>query len=160
MELSGEVMAGIFFHGIPGPQFISHRAFRRLQQKLPEDMTYWINATDPASLCGIQLDATRGMLPPRIATTHLVFRGKRLIVVSKRNGRDLTLHVPPEDPDLPEYVVSLWHLLMRKFQPVRRISIETINGERAPQSAYVPVLRTSFDVTVDYRNVTLYRKMR
>ncbi len=38
MELSGEVMAGIFFHGIPGPQFISHRAFRRLQRKLPEDV--------------------------------------------------------------------------------------------------------------------------
>jgi ATP-dependent Lhr-like helicase len=160
MELSGEVMAGIFFHGIPGPQFISHRAFRRLQRKLPEDAIYWINATDPASLCGIQLDATRGMLPPRIATTHLVFRGNRLIVVSRRNGKDLTFRVPPEDPDLPEYMVSLRHLLMRKFQPIRRISIETINGERASQSAYIPVLRTSFDVTVDYRNVTLYRKMR
>jgi ATP-dependent Lhr-like helicase len=160
MELSGEVMAGIFFHGIPGPQFISHRAFRRLQQKLPEDVIYWINATDPASLCGIQLDAIRGMLPPRITTTHLVFRGTTLVLVSKRNGRDLTFHVPPEDPDLPEYMVSLRHLLMRKFQPVRRISIETINGESSPQSAYVPVLRTSFDVTVDYRNVTLYRKMR
>jgi ATP-dependent Lhr-like helicase len=160
MELSGEVVAGIFFHGIPGPQFISHRAFRRLQQKLPEDVIYWINATDPASLCGVQLDTIRGMLPPRITTTHLVFRGKRLVLVSKRNGRDLTFHVAPEDPDLSEYVVSLRHLLMRKFQPIRRISIETINGQSAPQSVYVPVLRTSFDVTVDYRNVTLYRKMR
>jgi ATP-dependent Lhr-like helicase len=160
MELSGEVMSGIFFHGVPGPQFISHRAFHRLQRKLPEDAIYWINATDPASLCGIQLDSIRGMLPPRIPTTHLVFRGNRLIVVSKRNGKDLTFHIPPEDPDLPEYMASLRHLLMRKFQPVRRIGIETINREKAPQSAYVPLLRTSFDVTVDYRNVTLYRKMR
>jgi ATP-dependent Lhr-like helicase len=159
MELSGEVMAGIFFHGIPGPQFISHRAFRHLQQKLPEEVIYWINATDPASLCGIQLDAIRGTLSPRIATTHLVFRGKRLIVVSKRNGRDLTFHVPPDDQDLQKYMMSLRHLLMRKFQPVKRVSIETINGKRAPQSPYVPVLRTSFDVAVDYRNVTLYRKM-
>jgi ATP-dependent Lhr-like helicase len=160
MELSGEVMSGIFFHGIPGPQFISHRAFRHLQRKLPEDAIYWINATDPASLCGIQLDSIRGMLPARIPTTHLVFRRNRLIVVSKRNGKDLTFHVPPDDPDLPEYMASLRHLLMRKSQPVRRISIETINGERAPQSAYVFILRTSFDATVDYRNVTLYRKMR
>jgi ATP-dependent Lhr-like helicase len=60
MELSGEVMAGIFFHGVPGPQFMSHRAFRHLQQKLPEEAIYWINATDPASLCGIQLDSLRG----------------------------------------------------------------------------------------------------
>jgi ATP-dependent Lhr-like helicase len=160
MELSGEVMSGIFFHGVPGPQFISHRAFRRLQRKLPEDAIYWINATDPSSLCGIQLDSIRGMLPSRIPTTHLVFRGNTLIVISKRNGKDLTFHIPPEDPDLPEYMASLRHLLTRKFQPVRRISIETINGERAPQSAYLPVLRTSFDATVDYRNVTLYRKMR
>jgi ATP-dependent Lhr-like helicase len=160
MELSGEVMSGIFFHGVPGPQFISHRAFHRLQRKLREDAIYWINATDPASLCGIQLDSIRGMLPPRIPTTHLVFRGNRLIVVSKRNGKDLTFHIPPEDPDLPEYMVSLRHLLTRKFQPIRRISIETINGEKAAQSAYISVLRTCFDVTVDYRNVTLYRKMR
>jgi ATP-dependent Lhr-like helicase len=159
MELSGEVMAGIFFHGIPGPQFISHRAFRRLQRKFPEDTVYWINATDPASLCGIQLDSVRGMLPARIATTHLVYRGNRLIVVSKRNGKDLTFNVAPDDPSLPEYMGSLRHLLTRKFQPIKRISIETINGEKATQSPYIPSLRTSFDVAVDYKNVTLYRKM-
>jgi ATP-dependent Lhr-like helicase len=159
MELSGEVMAGIFFHGIPGPQFISHKAFRRLQRKLSEDAIYWINATDPASLCGVQLDSVRGMLPPRIATTHLVYRGNRVVVVSKRNGKDLTFNVAPDDPHLPEFMVSLRHLLTRKFQPVKRISIETINDEKATQSPYLPGLRTFFDVAVDYKNVTLYRKI-
>jgi ATP-dependent Lhr-like helicase len=160
MELSGEVMAGIFFHGIPGPQFISHRAFRRLQRKLPEDMIYWINATDPASLCGIQLDSVRGMLPARVATTHLVYRGNRLIVVSKGNGKNLLFNVAPDDPSLPEYLVVLRHLLTRKFQPVKRVSIETINGEKAIDSPYIPALRTFSDVAVDYKNVTLYRKIR
>ena len=159
MELSGEVMAGLFFHGIPGPQFISHRAFRRLQRKLPEDVIYWINATDPASLCGIQLDSVRGMLPARVATTHLVYRGNRLIVVSKRNGKDLTFNVPPDDPSLPEYMVSLRHLLTRKFQPMKRVSIETINCEKATHSPYIPALRTFSDVAVDYKNITLYRKI-
>jgi ATP-dependent Lhr-like helicase len=160
MELSGEVRTGIFFHGIPGPQFISHRAFRRLQRKLPEDVIYWINATDPASLCGIQLDSVRGMLPARVATTHLVYRGNRLIVVSNRNGKDLLFNVAPDDPSLPEYMVVLRHLLTRKFQPVKRVSIETINGERAIDSPYIPALRTFSDVAVDYKNVTLYRKIR
>ena len=159
MELSGEVMAGIFFHGIPGPQFISHRALRRLQRKLPEDAIYWINATDPASLCGTQLDSIRGMLPARVASTHLVYRGSRLIVVSKRNGKDLTFHAAADDPSLPEYMGFLRHLLTRKFQPVKRVSIETINDEKATQSPYLPCLRTSFEVAVDYKNVTLYRKM-
>jgi ATP-dependent Lhr-like helicase len=160
MELSGEVRTGIFFHGIPGPQFISHRAFRRLQRKLPEDVIYWINATDPASLCGIQLDSVRGMLPARVATTHLVYRGNRLIVVSKRNGKDLLFKVAPDDPSLSEYMVVLRHLLTRKFQPVKRVSIETINGEKATHSPYLPALRTFSDVAVDYKNVTLYRKIR
>jgi len=160
MELSGEVMAGLFFHGIPGPQFISHRAFRSLQRKPPEDSVYWINATDPASLCGTQLDSIRGVLPARVPSTHLVYRGTKLVVVSKRNGRDLTFHVPPDDPNLLHYLVSLRHLLTRKFQPMKRIVIETINGEEAPQSPYVPVFRASFDVSVDPREVTLYRKMR
>lgn len=152
-------MAGLFFRGIPGPQFISHRAFRRLQQKLPEDVIYWINAADPASLCGIHLDSIRGALPARVATTHLVYRGNRLMVVSKRNGKDLTFNVAPDDPSLPEYMVSLRHLLTRKFQPTKRVSIETINGERATDSHYLPALRTFSDIAVDYKNVTLYRKI-
>ncbi|MGA2468928.1 MAG: ATP-dependent helicase, partial [Thermodesulfobacteriota bacterium] len=160
MEWSGEVMAGVFFHGIPGPQFISHQAFRSLQRKPPEDAVYWIHATDPASLCGIQLDSIRGILPARVASTHLVYRGNQLVLVSKRHGKDLTFHVPPDDPHLPEYMVLLRHLLTRQFQPVRRIAIETINGEKASQSPYVPALRTSFDVLVDYQYVNLYRKMR
>ena len=153
-------MAGLFFDGIPGPQFISHRAFRRLQRKLPEDAVYWMNATDPASLCGIQLESIRGMLPARLASNHLVYRGKRLVMVSKRNGKDLLFSVSPDDPDLPEYVVPLRHLLTRKFQPMRRVLIETINGEKAAQSPYLSALRTSFDVSVDYRDVVVYRKVR
>jgi ATP-dependent Lhr-like helicase len=160
MELSGEVIAGIFFHGIPGLQFISPKAFRHLQRKLPEEAIYWINATDPASLCGIPLDSIRGMVPARVATTHLVYHGTRLIVVSKRNGRDLIVHGAPDDPHLSEYLVVLRHLLTRKFQPLKRVSIETINGEKAPQSPYLPVLRALWDATVDYKNVTLYRKIR
>jgi ATP-dependent Lhr-like helicase len=159
MELSGEVMAGIFFNGIPGLQFISQRSFRRLQHGLPEDAVYWINATDPASLCGSQLDSIRGILPARLISNHLVYRGTKLVMVAKRNGKDLTFHVPPDDPELSSYFISLHHLLTRKFQPAKRITIETINGEEAVKSPYLPALRDSFDVAVDYKDVTLYRKL-
>ena len=158
MELSGEVLAGYFFHGIPGPQFISHQAFRRLQRRPPEDAVYWINATDPASLCGVQLEAIRGTLPKRIVSTHLVYRGTRLVAISRRNGRNLIFNVPPDDPHLPEYISPLRHLLTRQFQPVRRITIETIKNEEAARSPYLDALRTAFDVTFDHKNVTLYRR--
>ena len=159
MELSGEVIAGYFFEGIPGPQFISPRALRILQRKLPEEAIYWINAADPASLCGLQLEALKGMLPPRVPGTHLVYQGAKLVMVSKRNGRDLTFHVPPDDPHLPEYMSALRHLLTRQFQPVRRIAIETINGDPSPQSPYLSTLRTCFEAMVDYKHVNLSRKM-
>jgi ATP-dependent Lhr-like helicase len=159
MELSGEVMSGIFFHGIPGPQFISHQAFRRLRQRLPEDAIYWVNATDPASVCGLSIDALRGAVPSRLTGNHLVYRGKRLVVTSRRNGKDLTFLVPPDDPDLPKYLISLHHLLTRKFQPLKRIDIETINDEKPFDGPYLSALRNAFDVTVDYRTVTLYRRL-
>jgi len=159
MELSGEVMSGIFFHGIPGLQFISPKAFRILQRRLPEEAIYWMNAADPASLCGTPLDSIRGSLPARLVSTHLVFHGKRLVMVSRRNGKDLTFHVPADDPNLSSYFLSLRHLLIRKFQALRRITIETINGEEASRSPYLPSLRLSFVVSVDYLEVTLYRKM-
>jgi ATP-dependent Lhr-like helicase len=160
MELSGEVLSGIFFHGIPGPQFVSQKAFHRLQQRLREDGIYWMNATDPASLCGGQIDSLRGMLPSRVPSTHLVYRGKDLKVISKRNGKDLSFFVSHDDPNLSKYFISLRHLLTRKFQPLKRIAIETINGEKATESPYVPVLRAAFDVSVDPNEVVLFRKTR
>jgi ATP-dependent Lhr-like helicase len=159
MELSGEVLAGYFFHGIPGPQFISHQAFRMLQRKLPEDAVYWVNATDPASICGLQVEAIRGTLPKRVAGTHVVYRGNRPVVISQRNGGKLTFNVPPDDPNLPEYLGFLHNLMSRQFQPVRRITVKTINGEDAAGSDYLDVLRTCFDTMVDYQSIILYRKV-
>lgn len=159
MELSGEVLAGYFFHGIPGPQFISHQAFRTLSRQLPDDQVYWINATDPVSLCGVQLDAVKGTLPKRVPSTHLVYRGHRIVMTSERNGKALNFNVPCDDPQMQEYLSVLHHLLKREFQPLRRITIETINGEDAARSPYADPLRTAFEVTVDYKHLILYRKL-
>jgi ATP-dependent helicase Lhr and Lhr-like helicase len=158
MELSGEVMTGYFFEGIPGPQFISHEAFRMLGKKLPEDAVYWMSVMDPASFCGSPLEALKGKLPRRVPGTHLVYHGSRLVLVSQRNGSTLTFQVPPDDSHLDEYLAVLHHLLNRKFRPVRRIVIETINEEAASRSPYLEALRRNFDVSAGHRKVTLYRK--
>jgi ATP-dependent Lhr-like helicase len=130
MELSGEVLAGYFFRDIPGPQFMTARVFQILQGKLPEKV-YWLNATDAASLCGVQVEAIKGELPKRLAGNHVVYHGTRVVVTSQRNGRMLVFHVPPDAPHLPEYLVFLRHLLDRQFQPLHRIIIDTINGDAA-----------------------------
>jgi ATP-dependent Lhr-like helicase len=158
MELSGEVLTGYFFRGLPGPQFISHKAFRMLQRKMKGDAVYWLSAVDPASLCGVQLEALKRTLPRRVPGAHLVYRGNRLVLVSQRHGKTLNFLTPPDDPQLPSYLGVLRHLLTRPFQPLRRIVIETINEEEAIHSPYVDPLHTAFDVLVDYKGVILYRR--
>ena len=104
MELSGEVLSGYFFKGIPGPQFMSHAAFRAYLQDPPEDAVYWLSAVDPASVCGLPLEGLRGAVPKRVEGTHLVYRGARLVLGSQRNGKTLNIAAPPDDPRLPEYL--------------------------------------------------------
>ena len=159
MELSGEVLGGCFFHGLPGLQFVSHQAFRTLQRRLPEDAVYWMNATDPASVCGLGIDGFRGKMPKREVGTHLVYRGSELVLVSQRQGKALTISADPDDVAMTEYLAPLRHLLTRAFQPVSRLTVETINDEDAGKSPYVDALRTAFDAMVDYRTVVLYRRM-
>ena len=158
MELSGEVLTGYFFHGIPGPQFISPRGFHLLQQGLTENDIYWINASDPASLCGIRLDSLKGTLPKRLPGTHLVYRGRTILLVSRQLGKSLTFHLEPTDPDLERTTGFLHHLLTRNFQPLRQITIESINGIDAAKSKYAEVIGKGFDRVVDFKKIVLYRK--
>ena len=158
MELSGEILSGYFFAGIPGPQFISHRGFHILLHHLKESHVFWISAMDPSSLCGLPLDSIKGMLPRRLAGTHLVYRGNKVVLISQRNGRKLTFNVAADDVQLQEYLLVLRHLLTRRFLPLRQITVETINEENASLSPFVDVLRISFEVLLDYKHVVLYRK--
>jgi ATP-dependent Lhr-like helicase len=140
MELSGEVLSGYFFEGISGPQFISHEAFRMLQEPLPQEAVFWINAADPASLCGLGLESFTN-LPPRISSTYLVYHGNILVMVAKRLGKGLEIFTSPDDRHLPEYFMVFKDLLGREFNPVQKISVETINNEPVLRSPYAEALK-------------------
>jgi ATP-dependent Lhr-like helicase len=141
MELSGEVLSGYFFEGIAGPQFISHEAFRMLQEPLPQDAVFWLNATDPASLCGLAPGLSRQGLPPRVASTWLVYHGSRIVMIAKRLGKALDIFTGPDDRHLPEYFMVFKDLLGREFNPVQKINVETVNGEPVLRSPYAEALR-------------------
>ena len=157
MELSGEILSGYFFEGIPGVQFITHEAFRFLNEPLPEDRVYWMNAVDPASLCGIRLDSLKGVFPSRIPSTHLVYRGKKAVVISRRNGSILTFHVPPDDPRILDYLSFFKVLLAREFNPERIINVETINGKPAAQSDYARPMK-EFGFSGGYKGLELVKR--
>jgi ATP-dependent Lhr-like helicase len=157
MELSGEILSGHFFEGIPGLQFISPEAFRFLNEAQSEGPVYWLNAADPASLCGIKLEALKGLLPSRIPSTHLVYHGTRLVVISRRNGGSLEILATPVDPGLRDYLAFFRVLLTREFSPEKIILVETINGKPALASEYVGPLK-EFGFSRGYKGLELVKK--
>ncbi|MEW6441338.1 MAG: DEAD/DEAH box helicase [bacterium] len=157
MELAGEVLAGHFFQGIPGLQFCSHEAFRLLEGALPEETVYWMNAADPASMCGTDLEELKGALPPRLSTTHLVFHGRRLVVVSKRSGAELEIRVQPDHPQLHDFLGFMKVVVGRRFAPLRHLRVETVNGGAALESPYAGAL-ADFGFQRELKGLTLRRR--
>lgn len=157
MELSGEILSGYFFVGVPGVQFISPEAFRFLQQPLPEDALFWLNAADPASLCGIRLEALKGGLPSRLPSTHLIYRGKSPALISYRNGASLEFLTAADAPRLPDVLAFCTALLTRQFSPRKRILVERINGAPAADSQYAKPLQ-AFGFTKYPQGLELVRK--
>lgn len=158
MELSGEILSGRFFEGLPGIQFISREAFRMLHSPLPDDAVYWMNAADPASLCGIKIEGLETPLPPRMPTAHLVFHGSRPVIFSKRSVQELFILAPPDHPFLERYLSFCKALLNRRFHPMRRIAVETINGDKSIESPYAGALK-KFGFSVEYNGLEMRRRI-
>jgi ATP-dependent Lhr-like helicase len=158
MELGGEVVAGQFFTGLPGLQFASHSALRRLREGVPHDAVWWVNAADPASPSGLPIEGLVGPLPRRVSTSHLVFHGHRLVVASERRGRALSIRVGPDHPDFARYLVFLKVLLTRAVRPMRAVVVERINGEPAAAGPYRAALGALFHTTRDGSTLRLTRR--
>lgn len=157
MELGGEVVTGQLFAGIGGIQFASHAAVRALQRGIAEDRTVWMSALDPASPCGLGLPFSAS-LPRRVAGSHVVLRGNRVVAVSERRGKALGVQLSADHPDLPEVLGFLKVLLTREARPMRSIAVETINGAPAAASPYRAALERLFHVTRDRTGLRLMKK--
>lgn len=156
MELSGEIMSGYFFEGIPGAQFISSEAFRLLREGLDEERMFWMNAKDPASLCGIGLESLKGLMPHRTAFNHIVCLGTRIIMELCKSGRDLRIHIPPDHPRLEEAFTVYRDIMTRGFNPVNPVYIDTINSAPASGSDYGSALR-SMGFQAHYKSLALWK---
>ncbi len=154
MELSGEIVGGLFFHGIPGPHFASHGALRALREPLPDTDVWWHNAADPASPCGLGLQIEGIGLPARRSTSWLAWRGRQLAVVARANGTRLSFHLAPDHPDLPLCFGLFRMLVDRRFRPLPRLEVESIDDAPAVDSPYArPLLRWGF--RRDYKSLVL-----
>jgi ATP-dependent Lhr-like helicase len=136
MELAGELVAGRFFAGINSLQFASPATARDLENAEAVDGIYWMNAVDPASPVGLDIEGLDPRLPDRLLSSRIYFRGARLIAVSNRNGKELHIFIAPDDPGVPALIDLVKIPRARKFLPENKIVVDTINNKTAGQSEY------------------------
>ena len=157
MELAGEVVAGLYFESLSGPQFALPEALRRLSEvRLRESAfqetrgeCFWLSALDPASPCGLGLRGAA--LPPRRPGNYLSFLRGDLALVIENHGKRLDFRIPPEDPRLPQVLAPVRHLLTHR----RRLTLVAINGEAPAHSAYRPALEGIGRFVTDHRQAIL-----
>jgi ATP-dependent Lhr-like helicase len=155
MELAGELVAGCFIEGLAGLQFTTPAMLGVLIQGGDADAVWWINAADPVSLCGLGLALE---LPDRRPTTHLVYHGSRLAVVSRRRGGEIDFSDGPEHADLPRYLAPFEALQQKPVDAVRGLTVSTINGAPARLSPYLAAFRARFEVSVGMETVKIWRR--
>ena len=163
MELAGEVVSGLFFSALSGPQFALLQAVRQLQRLPAEnndrrtggntsDRWFWINALDPISPCGLGLDLPG--LPQRRLANHLGWLGDELAIVSENFGRRLTINLDPDHPGLDVLLPHLAEICRRR----KRLTMDTVNGEPARSSPFLPALCRHMTAVTDHRG--LYFEVR
>ena len=147
MELSGEIVAGLFFEDFSGPQFALPQALRQLERLDKSTATFWINALDPASPCGLGL--AQPDLPQRRLANHLGWFEGELAIVSENYARRLAIHLDPDDAGLDALLPNLIPICRAR----KRLTVETINGEPARRSPYLPALSRHLRAVTDHRGV-------
>ncbi len=158
IELAGEAVAGSFFEGIHGVQFAAPGAIQRLYAPLPETALFWINATDPISVCGLGVEGLQAELPARLKTTRLIYHGSQVVLVVRKSGKELEFRISPDDPQLMQCLQVLRTLPMTGSSGKSGITVELINSAPATKSEYLPALREHFTAVADPRRITLYTK--
>lgn len=139
LELAGEILAGRFFAGLGGLQFMSLEAFELFRTMEDAGEVYWVNACDPGSLAGIAVEGLPYETPVRTAASRLCYRGSRLAAVSLRNGRDLRILDDGEDPATTLAFLKVPRT--RQADPERKIVVDTVNGVAAAAGPFAASLK-------------------
>ena len=134
MELSGELVSGLFFEELSGPQFMQPNALDTFLTHVDNPSSYWINSYDPVSPCGLGLKWED--LPTRNVGNMLAFSEGELVATSRSYGKQMDFLVPVDDERLDE-VCRTMHLAITNRA---RMTITTINDGRALDSPYLQIL--------------------
>ena len=153
MELAGEVVAGLFFEGLSGPQFALPTALRHLERLDATGPSFWLSAWDPIAPTGLSLDWEH--LPQRRVGNYLGFHGGELALIVENGGKRLRISLDPDDPALD----TLLPKLAAVAPTGRRLVVETINDAPAQDSPHLAALSRHMTLRQDHRGVFFERRL-
>ena len=136
MELAGELVTGRFFSGVNSLQFASPSIAAELERAEDLNVMYWMNAADPASPAGLEIDFPDYKLCARSANNRLYFKGAQLIAISLKSGKELQIFLKADDHDITQLLALLKIPRTRNVMRENKIITEKINEETAAQSEY------------------------
>lgn len=109
-----------------------------------------MSALDPASPCGMGLPWDG--IPQRRAQNYLAFCQGELALVVENNGKRLSFMVPPDHAMFDGVCTLLVHLTRQ----LKRLNVETINGQPARQSPYLEPLARVLAYSHDHKQVQFH----
>jgi ATP-dependent Lhr-like helicase len=150
LELAGELLAGRFFEGVEGPQFLDPAVFSAFAA-LGRDIEVaaaergygpvWINALDPAASALYAASERQTLLPPRLAANRICVDRGLVVAASTRSYRELALDLAADDQRLPAVLGLFRSARERDLRPEHRVIVDRINGEAAGHCSYSDALR-------------------
>ncbi|MCL2185732.1 MAG: DEAD/DEAH box helicase [Treponema sp.] len=143
MELAGELVTGRFFSGVNSLQFASPSIAAELEQAESFNKLYWMNAADPASIAGTNIENLDYKLCARSAGNRIYYRGASVIAISVKSGKEIQILIEADDRDIMELIAMIKIPRTRNVMPEKKIQIEKINGQTAAQSEYVKSFKDS-----------------
>ena len=153
MELAGEVLAGLFFEDLSGPQFALPVALRQLERLDTARSTFLVAATDPIAPTGLGLDWEG--LPQRRQGSYLGLHAGVLAFAAENQGKRLRFALDPEDPALD----ALLGQFVAMPRSNRRWVIQTVNEVPTKESPYLPTLERNLRLVRDHRGVYVERRV-
>ena len=149
MELSGEIVSGLFFNGLSGPQFAAPAALRSLERGAGAE-SFWVNATDPVAPTGLGIEWPYP-LPHRRPGNYLALHRGTLVLTAENYGRRLNFAPDLDEDAFAPALALLTHLLTVR----RKIPVDSIDGAAPNESRYLTRLADAFDVARDHRRIEL-----
>ena len=153
MELSGEIVSGLFIAEMTGPQFARLDALEFLTSSSPSEKANWISAYDPLSPSGFGLDWPE--IPARRNGNFLGLSFGKVLCTCTAHGRKLFVHTETNEKNL----LDLFGMLPGAITDDSTLAIEEINSSPVRSSPFVQLIIDSTSAYLDHSRLYIEQSL-